>query len=210
LLDANRELPEQYIFVSTHPTSSVFIAEKGKADWDIVWIQLIGNAVIAGLLGLLSMVIPFANPGNTPGSGIQSPNVVHAVNLSATIGLIVYIPLVFFVGSGILRLLARKFGGDGSFLEQCYTTLLFQVPFGVALSVIRLLPFIGGFFFWFGGLMALVYGIVLQILATMAVHHLTADKAAPAVIITAVILIPITILLFAFLTFIFALINPIL
>ena len=213
LRDAIRELPEQYISVITHPTSSVFIAEKEKADWDIVWIQLIGNAVIAGLLGLLSMVIPFAAPSNAPstapsnapGSGIQSPNVIHALNLSATIGLIVFIPLIFFVGSGILRLLARRFGGDGSFLEQCYTTLLFQVPFGVAISVIRLLPFIGGFFFWFGGLMALVYGVVLQILATMAVHHLSGDKATPPVIITVVILIPLTILLFAFLTFIFAL-----
>jgi hypothetical protein len=210
LRDAIRELPEQYIFVIMHPSSSVFIAEKEKADWDIVWIQLIGNAVIAGLLGLLSMVIPFATPSNAPGSGIQSPNVIHALNLSATIGLIVFIPLIFFVGSGILRLLARRFGGDGSFLEQCYTTLLFQVPFGVAISVIRILPFIGGFFFWFGGLIALVYGVVLQILATMAVHHLTGDKATSAVIITTVILIPLTILLFAFLTFIFALINPIL
>ena len=212
LREAIWQLPEQYRFVIAHPTSSVFIAEKGKADWNIVWIQLLGTAVIAGVLGLLSMVIPFASPGNVPGTGtgIQSPDLVRGLNLSTTVGLIVFIPVTFFIGSGILRLLARRFGGDGPFLEQCYTTLLFMVPFGIAISVIRLLPFIGGFFFWFGGLAALVYGVVLQILATMAVHHLTSDKATPPVIITAIILIPIMILLFAFLTFIFALINPIL
>jgi len=212
LRDAIWELPERYIFVIRHPTADVFRAEKGKAEWDVVWIELLANAVIAGLLGLLGMVIPFAGPGNVPsnGTGLQSPDVVHGLNLSTTVGLIVFIPVMFFVGSGILRLLARGFGGDGSFLEQCYTTLLFQVPFGVALSVLRLLPFVGGFFFWLGSLAALLYGIVLQILATMAVYHLDADKATPVVIITAVILIPVTILLFAFLTFMFALISPIL
>ena len=212
LRDAIWELLERYIFVIRHPTSDVFRAEKEKADWDVVWIELLANAVIAGLLGLLSMVIPFAGPGtaSSNGTGLQSPDVVHALNLSTTVGLIAFIPVIFFVGSGILRLLARGFGGNGSFLEQCYTTLLFQMPFGIAVSVLRLLPFVGGFFFWFGSLAALLYGIVLQILATMAVYQLNGDKATPAVIITAVILIPVTILLFAFLTFMFALIGPIL
>lgn len=206
------ELPERYIFVIRHPSSSVFMVEKVKADWDIVWVQLLGTSVIAGALGLLSMVIPFASPGNASGtgSGLQSPDVVHGLTWSTTVGLIIFIPVMFFIGSGILRLLARRFGGDGSLLEQSYTTLLFMVPFAVAISVIRLLPFIGGFFFWFGGLAALLYGIVLEVLATMAVHHLTSDQAIPPVIITAIILIPITILLFAFLTFMFALISPIL
>ena len=206
LWDAISQLPEQYINVITHPWTGVFITEKGKADWDIVWIQLLGNAIIAGVLGFLSTLIPFAVPGNAPGTGtgIQSPSVTHALILSTTFGLIVFIPAIFFIGSGILRLVVKGFGAYGSFLQQCYTTLLFQVPFGVAISVVRLIPFIGGFFFWFGGLVLLLYGVVLQILATMVVHDLPSDKATSVVIITAIILIPVTILLFAFLTFIFA------
>src|SRR5437588_5585054 len=88
------QLPEQYINVITHPWTGVFIAEKRKADWDIVWIQLLANAIIAGVLGFLSTLIPFAAPGNVPSNsvGIQSPSVVHALNLSTTIGLIVFIP----------------------------------------------------------------------------------------------------------------------
>src|SRR5690348_1198297 len=113
LRDKISQLPEQYINVITHPWTGVFIAEKGKADWNIVWIQLLGNAVIAGLLGFLSMLIPFVSQSNATGTGtgIQSPVVVHALNLSTTIGLIVFIPAIFFIGSSILRLLARAFGG---------------------------------------------------------------------------------------------------
>src|SRR5215471_12408169 len=50
---AIQELPNQYIKVLTKPSAQSFFEEIGKADWGIVWIQLLVLAVIGTIFGLI-------------------------------------------------------------------------------------------------------------------------------------------------------------
>jgi hypothetical protein len=86
---------------------------------------------------------------------------------------------------GILYGLAKAFGGQGKFVTQCYTTLLFSVPIGIVSGIVNLIPFAGAFV----AFALSIYAIVLNILSLMAVHRLSGGKA------TAVVLIPIGVLL---------------
>src|SRR5437588_11930731 len=45
--EAIQQLPGQYIKVLTRPSAMTFAEEMGKASWGIVWVQLIGLAIIA-------------------------------------------------------------------------------------------------------------------------------------------------------------------
>ena len=58
---AIRELPGQYIKVLTRPSVNRFVEEKGKAQWGIVWIQLVFTPVsflaAGGILYLIARVL---------------------------------------------------------------------------------------------------------------------------------------------------------
>src|SRR5438067_2031208 len=58
--EAIRNLPGQYWKVITTPGAMTFAGEMGKAAWNIVWVQLIGLAIIYTLLGLLGFAITSA------------------------------------------------------------------------------------------------------------------------------------------------------
>lgn len=155
----------------------------GKAAWDIVWIQLIIYAVIAAILGFLaSLTSTRFIPVSTSSSGVNM-GAFQAIATGASFSAIITIPLFFFIGMGILYLIAKAFQGQGTFLQQCYTALLFRVPLGILAALLALIPFVG----WIIGIAIGIYEIVLQIFAIMPVHRLSGDKA------TAVVLIPIAI-----------------
>jgi hypothetical protein len=182
--EAIRNLPNQYIKVTTKPGPMTFAEEMGKASWDIVWVQLIFYAIISTILSYLATLISGTNL-NTPTSGgtvnpalLQS---IRSITLGITFGQIILIPLFFFIGMAIIYGLARAFGGQGTFLTQSYTYLLFDVPLGIVSSLIALIPIAGGFIAIAIG----IYRIVLAIFSVMAVHRLSGGRA------TAVVLIPI-------------------
>jgi hypothetical protein len=182
--EAIRQLPNQYIKVLTRPSAATFAEEQGKAAWDSVWVQLIIYAIVAAVLGYLSFLIS-PNQFSTTGSSTLNPGMIQTISLSAGFGLILLIPIGFFIGVGIYFLIARAFGGRGTFLAQSYTTLLYSVPIGILSSVLRLIPILGALAAFALG----IYGIVLQVFAIMAVHRLSGGKA------TAVVLIPVAIAL---------------
>jgi hypothetical protein len=196
--EAIQQLPMQYLKVLSKPSADTFEEEMGKADWGIVWIQLMGYAVIASVLGYLSTLTNGgALTSTTTGSGgAISPAVVQAITAGTSFGSIIVVPISFFIGVGLVYLFAKLFGGQGKFLTQCYTTLLYTVPLGIITSVIALIPVIGGF-----GSILNLYGIVLNIFSVMAVHRLTGGKA------TAAVLLPVAILLLLFCVLIAVLIS---
>ena len=183
LSEAIAQLPNQYVKVLTKPSALTFAGEMGKASWDIFWVQLIGYAVIAGILGYLRTLIPgaamaYSNPG------LASPvtaGMLEAVALLTSVGNIIFIPISFFIGQGIIYLLAKAFGGTGTFLRQGYTYLLIAVPVGIITAVLGLIPVLGGVAAFGLG----IYSLILQIFSLMPVHRLSGGKA------TAVVLIPI-------------------
>jgi hypothetical protein len=181
--EAIRNLPNQYIRVLTRPGAMTFAEEMGKASWDIVWVQLIAIAIITAILGYLATLIaPAYNLPSTSTSTSPINNAaIHAITAGVAFGYIILIPLFFFIGQGITFGLAKAFRGQGRFVVQSYTTLLYYVPIGIVTSVVGLVPY-------FGSVVAIaagIYEIVLSIFAIMAVHRLSGGRA------TAVILIPV-------------------
>ncbi|MFL5653169.1 MAG: YIP1 family protein [Ktedonobacteraceae bacterium] len=186
--EAIRNLPNQYLKVTTRPGPRTFAEEMGKASWDIVWVQLIFYAIITTILGYLGTLISGTNLNSTTSTGSVNPALLQSIRtiiLGITFGQIVLVPLFFFIGMAIIYGLARAFGGQGKFLTQSYTYLLFDVPLGIVSSLVSLIPIAGGFI----ALLIGIYRIVLAIFAVMAVHRLSGGRA------TGVVLIPIGVVL---------------
>jgi hypothetical protein len=178
---AIQELPNQYIKVLTKPSVQSFAEEMGKADWSIVWIQLIILAVVATILGFIHGAI-FGSPfANTSGANYSA---FLALTAGSSTFSFISVPVSFFILVGIQYLLAKAFQGQGSFLSQGYSTLLYQVPINIISYLLGFIPILGGF----ASFALYIYGIVLNVFAIMAVHRLNGGKA------TAVVLIPIAVL----------------
>lgn len=188
--EAVAQLPGQYWKVLTRPGARSLAQEVGKANWDIIWVQLIGYALIAGILSfvrnrLFPVVLPVQT--TTTASGTTTVDLTFLqgpLNFIEGPGAIIVTLLGFFIFQGISYGLAKAFRGTGTFPAQAYTMLLFQVPLGILSVVFDFIPIAGALV----GLAAGVYQIVLSIFAIMAAHRLGGGKA------TGVILIPIGVL----------------
>lgn len=187
---AIQELPNQYIKVLTKPSAQTFAEEMGKADWAMVWIQLLALALVGTIVGLIRGAIGLAGSNLLSSTGGFNPAAFTALTVSGSTFSFISVPVSFFIVVGIQYLLARAFQGQGNFLTQSYSTLLFQVPIYIASFILGIIPILGAF----AGFALYIYGIVLNVFAIMAVHRLSGGKA------TGVVLIPIAVLfLLAFL-----------
>jgi hypothetical protein len=185
---AIQELPNQYIKVLTKPSAQSFAEEMGKADWGIVWVQLLALAVLGTILGIIRGAINLSataasNPFATT-SGFN-PAALLALTVGGSAFSFISVPLFFFILVGIQYLLAKAFQGMGSFLTQSYTTLLFWVPINAASYILGLIPIFGAI----AGFALSIYSIILNVYAIMAVHRLSGGRA------TAVVLIPIAVVI---------------
>src|SRR5205807_8708022 len=118
-------------------------------------------------------------PGTTPSNPIMAP----LIQWGFTLGAMPLTIIGFFIGTGILYLIAKAFRGQGTFLAQGYANLLFNIPLGIVGGLAALVPILGTIV----GLGIGIYGIVLNIFSIMAVHRLSGGKA------TAVVLLPVAI-----------------
>src|SRR5579859_919055 len=136
--EAIRNLPSQYLKVLTKPGPMTFAEEMGKASWDIVWVQLIGLAIITAILSYLATLISATFTSTS--SSTTNIAAYRSIIAGASFGSIILVPLFFFIGMGIYFGLARAFGGQGRFLTQSYTALLVSVPIGIFSGLINLIP----------------------------------------------------------------------
>src|SRR6266702_7498349 len=181
---AIQELPNQYIKVLTKPSAQTFAEEMGKADWAMVWIQLLGLAILGTILGFIRAAIGLA--GSSFVSNNQfNPTALLALSVSGSTFSFISVPLAFFILVGIQYLLAKAFQGQGRFLTQSYTTLLFEVPINIVSYLLAFIPILGGI----AGFALSIYGIVLNVFAIMAVHRLSGGKAVGVVLIPIAVLI---------------------
>lgn len=185
--EAIRQLPGQYWKAMTRPNANAFAEEVGKANWDITLVQLVGSAIIGAILALLNYFVTQSattallnqlRRSANPGAQMPALTVTGSPGLSLAISL-AEILIGFFIGQAILYGLAKAFGGQGTFVQQAYTFLLFQVPLGILGSLLGLIP-IGGLLFV---LAVSIYEIVLSVFAIMGVHQLTGGKASGVVLI---------------------------
>jgi Yip1 domain len=181
------QLPGQYARVLLRPSAHKFVEEMRKATWGSVFLQLIAWTVIATVLGYLAnMMTPL---DALTGGATLSPSslrIFEDFKLADSYGLLLLIPAFFFTWTGLMFLVAKALGGAGTFLAQCYTTLLFQVPLGILGSILGLIPLLG----WIG-IVLFLYNIVLQAYATMGIHQLTGNRAAATILLLLIILVAI-------------------
>src|SRR6266571_6965123 len=181
---AMQELPNQYIRVLTKPSAQSFAEEMGKADWGMVWIQLLIWALIGTILGLIRAAIGLAGLSFVSNNTFN-PAAITALTVSGSTFSFISVPVFFFILVGIQYLLAKAFQGQGNFLTQSYTTLLFEVPINIVSYLLAFIPILGGI----AGFALSIYGIVLNVFAIMAVHRLSGGKAVGVVLIPIAVLI---------------------
>lgn len=199
---------QKWVRVTTKPGAQTFATEMQTANWGDVWIGLLLLAVVMALFifgylelirGLLVSTLS-SNPEITPDQ-VQAFTQVFTYLPAVSLVAVVAVPIQFFVGSGIYWLIARAFGGNGSFRDQAYVYSLWYVPVEILAVLLSLIPFLGGL----ASLALSIYGIVLSVYAIMASHHLSGGKA------TAVILLPVAIVFVLvcalFIIFIIAIVN---
>lgn len=174
---AFKALPGQYYRILTKPGSITFAEEMGKASWDIIWVQLIIISVITAVLTLLALLIVafFISSSSSDSSSLTAlPSILIGFSFVIMLLVLILVPVSFFVGTGISYLIAKAFDGKGTFLEQCYTTMLITAPVTFLNVLLRLIPFLGSL----AAFALSIYSIILQIYALMAVHRVSGGKAA--------------------------------
>lgn len=180
-------LPNQYIKVLTKPGAQSFVEEQGKADWGIIWLQLLFVGVIGTIIGLLRAAMGTAATMVTNGgsSAAAYGAIAGFFAGSASVASIIFVIIGFFIVVGIQYLLAKAFGGTGDFKQQAYDYLLFFVPLTIISNILGLIPVLG----ILAGFAIGIYQLVLNVFSIMASHRLSGGKA------TAVVLIPIAVII---------------
>jgi hypothetical protein len=101
------------------------------------------------------------------------------------------IAVVFFViGVGIVYLLARMFGGRGTFDQLAYAMAAIQAPFALVSGVLGLLgaiPYVG-ICFGLVSLLLLIYVIVLEVMAVKGVNQFGWGQAAASLLLPVLVL----------------------
>lgn len=180
----------KFWYVTTKPGVQSFAVELPTANWRDVWlgvllVAVIDTALFFVWLAIFSAIFSSALGSSPYYSADQTTfmnTVFRLLPFVALTGLI-SVPLGFFIGNGITYLIAKLFGGVGSFLELSYAVLLYWVPIQLVTIVCSVVPYLGG-------LLALglgTYGIVLEVFAIAASQRMTTGKAV------AVVLIPIAV-----------------
>jgi hypothetical protein len=193
---AIRDLPNQYRNVLSHPSDQTFAGEMVKADWTVVWVQLLILVVVGVVLGVISGAYVSAQASSilgTPGFSSSAAAFTVATSVAGAFLRIIFIPAAFFIGVGVQFALARAFNGQGTFLAQSYTHLLFKTPLDIIgyifSTIFVFIPVVGTILGGIVGLTLLVYAVVLNIFQIKAVHRLSTGNAL------AVVLIPLAALL---------------
>lgn len=174
---AIRELPQQYWRVLTKPSAQTFTQEIGKAEWGIVWVEIIGYAILGAILYALTIRL---NPAfnnlstipTTPNNTIN-PTVMQGFLLGFSYSMVIWIPIGLFISVGIYYLIAQAFKGQGTFLQQMYGTLLIALPVGLLSLLLDIIPLLGSLAV--SGLS--IYAIVLNIFMLMGVHKFSGGRA---------------------------------
>ncbi|MBO0778225.1 MAG: YIP1 family protein [Ktedonobacteraceae bacterium] len=186
--DAIKQLPNQYIKVLTKPSVASFVEELPRASWDSTWIQILIMALATVIVGLISSLLlaglytagaAATGDSSAAAMGAAMSMFTATTNVGFAFGKIILVPLGFFIGVGIQYLLAKAFGGQGTFLGQSYTTLLYQVPLNILGALVALIPILGGIV----GFAIFIYAIVLNVFQIQASHRLSGGKATWVVLI---------------------------
>ncbi len=151
--------------VITSPSVATF-EEHEKNDLQAATIYVAIGGLISGVFSAINGAIT----GTGAGSGLISGA------LGALIG--------FFIYLGIVYVLGRAFGGTGNFGELAYDIALFSAPLTAAVSVLSIIPILGGI----AALALGIYNIYLTYLGIQSGMNLPKDKAIIVMVIIFVVI----------------------
>jgi hypothetical protein len=177
-----------YLKIVTHPSVATFASELPNASWTKTWFLLSSFTVIRVALFISTMQMQVRLP--------------HSTILWGSFLALFFVPMFFFLGMAVQYQFARWWGGEGSFLGQCYTNLLFTFPLGIATGIISTLlaVFLGTSQ---SGLVVSnlltgalgMYTLALTTIQIQASHRLHWIKATAVVLASAIILLASAVLL---------------
>jgi hypothetical protein len=148
-----QDVVNSWIAAITKPSVQTFAAEVPRTSQNRLIMSVGLATVIAAVLGLIGGFIS----GN--GTGF--------------IGSLIGTPIGFFVGQGVIYLIAKMLGGNGSYMEQSWVMSTFWAP----ILVLTNIPIIGGII----GLVAWIYSLYLMYLALQPTHRMNSSKALTVV-----------------------------
>ncbi len=160
--------------VLTRPATASFDVAEPYANWNVILVTLAIAAVARGALGAISGAYTSAALfafGRTTAVSYHPIATFFGDAIGTFIG--------FFVGAGILYLIARAFSGTGNFLNHSHALALIIVPVTIADAVFGLVPILGGLASFALG----IYAIYLAVLAIASAHRLPVNRAVWVVLI---------------------------
>ena len=164
------DLPQQYFDAIINPGVELFTTAKRRANWGLIWFQLFVFLLITLLLEIGFLLLQSSL------HGVQGPFLSWFLPVVITDLMATLIGIAgFFLGEGILFLIARGFRGEGSFQEQCHAGLVLAIPWGIVLFIASSALPLAVFFS--------LYALVLQINVLMAVHHLSRGRAISTLLV---------------------------
>jgi hypothetical protein len=192
---------ETWINVTTRPGEATFEAELNKPQANLVtaliWIVIAAvvlailsaiGAAIAGLLGTgSSMMQMMLNQANLPPE-VKAQLAASTAGAGAGIAgsfcwALILAPIGFIISSLIYFVVAKIFGGVGTFEQNTYILATFTAPLIIISGALGVIPFLGGCL----SLFVTLYQIYLTYLAMKVTHRLS-NGAAWVVALTPVIL----------------------
>ncbi len=190
------------------PSTDTFAKYLGEADLGRAVLWLLASSAIGGLLQMLSMamgsgrtllqVLPSELQRELPRAGASF---LGPLLCGLPTGIVVTLLLAFIV-VGLIHLVAKLLGGDGSFTETFFLTAAASAPIALVSGAIALLsgllgyiPFLGAIFGMLFGLVGLavgIYNLVLSAMAVAAAHRFSLGKGFVAVLLPFVVVFLLT------------------
>lgn len=185
----------------TQPNEDFYLAEQQSphATLQTALIWIVAAAVVSAFLGAIGA---FSGINTMPGfmeemmSQSEIPPEARAMMESFLTGgaisgmagagillSIVWAPIGFLFGTGILHVIASLLGGQGNFGRYAYLLATFQAPITIINAILGLASGLGG---CLAGLLS-IYALVLTVFATKVEHRLTSGKAIAVVLVPVLI-----------------------
>ena len=175
----------------SQPGEAVFTAEKekGRAHLGTAVIWMIGAALFAFIIWALYIIIfdPITQtlemmPEALRQSGVPQATIDEMMaQAEATFASTFYamlilgllsVPIFFLIGSAIFWIIARIWGGEGSYTEQTYLMAAYSAPLFILNTLFNMTPLLGPFLI----LAANIYWVVLSYYALKVTHNFSSNR----------------------------------
>jgi hypothetical protein len=183
-------LLQSYINAVTKPNASTFEAEIPNASWPKVLIGIAAVAVVGLIMAFIAAGAAAATVDQLSSQfGDQFDTEAYGSLLAAStnpVWSLIQPFITFFLGAGLLWLMAKMFGGQNSdFMTHSYLLSLSYTPTRVVAGLVSIIPCIGALV----GLVLGLYQIYLAGLAMQASQRMEAGRAQMAAWIGAAVIL---------------------